>query len=109
MAAGDVFQGRFSRTAALGTETIAGLVGGTTYCFLQIKAEEPTELLVGNSTIDSQSTTGTIQGYRMSPGEILTMENHGAVAGEIDGAKIRIRAVRDNPPARFTVLAIANV
>jgi hypothetical protein len=109
MAAGDVLQGRFTRAAATGTATIAALIGGTTYSYLKIKTLSDTELLIGNTTIDAGSTTGTHRGYRLSPGEVLTMENHGAVAGAIDGAKINIRAVRESPLADFTIFAIANV
>jgi hypothetical protein len=109
MAAGDVLQGRFTRTAAQGTQSVAGIIGGTTYFHLRIKALSETELLLGNSTIDAQSTTNTQKGYRMAPGEVVTFENAGATAGLIDGAKILVRAVRDSPPADFTILAIANV
>lgn len=107
MPAGDVRQGKFTKNFSGGTQSIAGLIGGTTYAHLRIQAH--TEMLIGNSTIDPTSGTLTHQGYRMSPGEVMTLENHTATAGIIDGAKIVVRGIRDSPPASFTVFAIDNV
>jgi hypothetical protein len=105
MAAGDVRQGMFSRTHADGAATIASLVGGTTYFSVAIKAYG--SILVGSSTID-QGGVATVQGHRLAPGESLVLQNSGATAGLIDGAKLNVRSAEGSKPISFSIMAIDN-
>ena len=94
MAAGGVRQGRFSRAKSAGTQAISGLIGGTTYAYLRIKAIN--DILIGNSTIDPDGS-GTTMGYRLHKGEVLEFFNSGATAGLIDGSNIVIRGIYNAP------------
>jgi hypothetical protein len=105
MAAGDILQGNFDLAVGAGRATITSFIGGTTYFALTIKAHG--YVLIGNNTIDPAGAA-TAKGYRMSPGEVLTLDNDGATAGIIDGAKINVMNAQDKI-ANIEIFAVANV
>lgn len=105
MAAGDILQGNFDRTQADGRTTVTALIGGTTYFDLTVKVGG--YCLIGNSTIDPTGAA-TAKGYRLSPGEVFKLDNAGATAGIIDGAKINLFVAQDKP-CNIEIFAIANV
>lgn len=107
MAAGDIFHIQQKLLQSDGRFTVAGLIGGTTYHYLKIKANGP--CLVGNSAIDPNSVGPTVNAYRLHPNEEIVMENNTATAGMIDGAKINIFAANGTYPIAVEILAIANV
>lgn len=105
MAIGAIRQGTFTRQHSDGVTTVAALIGGTTYSHLLIKANGG-PFLIGDNTLD-QSGSSTAQGYKLSPGESIQLQNDGATAGLLTGGNINIRAGGDRQIS-ISIMAIDN-